>query len=253
MNSLLLPGLAADHQHFPPYSCVHGDMAVSAEIGLLPSLPCKKFLGLINGKMPVNMPLIADEAITYTSKYPHKYGQEEWMGVYGGYFDEFGPSRHFENYLTALRAASRSLPPEVREHCIANLESWEITLHVADATAEDGVRDASLNAYTLAQLDAVATLLHTSPPGGSLLWTLPPEPGLDEAPDAMMGEKTIVEGSSIIIDFLDYHDDEDHLTPDGHLPTHSVTVDRAWFVQAMGDAVDRTRDRISRMQRALRP
>jgi hypothetical protein len=256
MSNPFFSPLKDEDSPFPHYAQVGDGVALSAEIGLLPSLPRRKWLKLLNSTLPVAMPALPESAVVYTARTESRFGYEERTSVLTGYFDTPEGEAQFTAYLAALHDAAQSLSPAARERCRENLEAWDIALLVADDEAEDGAREIPLMALSFDELERVLDYLDAPVTDTPVVWSLPAAPadaaGVDAAPSAVFGEKTVATGNVVVIHYIDFDEDEGQaVSPDGEPTLHQVEVDRGWLREVLGATIRRTRERIRRLTQSL--
>lgn len=254
MSNPFFSPLKDEDSPYPHYAQLGDGMALSAEIGLLPSLPRRKWLRLLNSTRPLSMPDLPESAVVYTARTESRYGYEERMSVLTGWFDTPEGEAQFVEYLNTLHDAAQSLSPAVRERCREHLEAWDIALLVADPSAEDGAREIPLMALSFDELERVLGYLDAPVTDAPVFWSLPAvaadEAGVDAVPSAVFGERTVAKGNQVVVDYIDF--DEDHgVTSDGEPRLRQVVVDREWLREVLGTTIRRTRERIERLTRSL--
>lgn len=256
MSNPFFAPLKDEDSPFPHYAQVGDGVALSAEIGLLPSLPRRKWLKLLNSTRPLPMPALPESAVVYTARTESRFGYEERTSVLTGYFDTPAGEAQFTEYLATLHDAAQSLSPAARERCRENLEAWDIALLVADDAAEDGAREIPLMALSFDELQRVLDYLEAPATDTPVTWSLPAAAadaaGVDAAPSAVFGEKTVATGNVVVIHYIDFDEYEGQAgSPDGEPTLREVKVDRGWLREVLGTTIRRTRERIRRLTQSL--
>lgn len=256
MSNPFFSPLKDEDSPFPHYAQVGDGVALSAEIGLLPSLPRRKWLKLLNSTRPLAMPALPESAVVYTARTESRFGYEERTSVLTGYFDTPAGEAQFTEYLATLHDAAQSLSPAARERCRENLEAWDIALLVADDDAEDGAREIPLMALSFDELQRVLDYLDAPVTDAPVTWSLPAAAadaaGVDAAPSAVFGEKTVATGNVVVIHYIDFDEYEGQaVSPDGEPRLHQVEVNRDWLREVLGTTIRRTRERIRRLTQSL--